>query len=118
MKSFRNIDKERLTFEYYVATGITRGYFNYTAYDVVVEIIKYVKENKNNNDGTIGRPDLDYGVEGSTIATMVWSMCVYNFGDYGTSPRSGWIENKNANECIEFLKYLIHDAIEYKEVEV
>lgn len=116
MMSSRNIDKERLTFEYYVATGITRGYFNYTAYDVVVEIIKYVKEHI--NDSYISHPDLDYGIEGRAIGTLVWSMCVYNFGDYGTSPRSGWIEKENVNECIEFLKYLIHDAIEYKEVEV
>lgn len=117
MMSSRKIDKERLTFEYYVAEGI-QTYFNYTAYNVVIEIIKYVKEHMNNNDGSIMHPNLDFNTEGRTIATMVWSMCVANFGDYGTSPRSGWIEVKNANECIEFLKYLIHDTIEYKEVEV
>ena len=117
MTSCRKIDKERLTFEYYVAEGI-QGYFCYTASNVVVDIIKYVKENINNNKDSITCPTLDFNEAGRAIGTLVWSMCVVNFGDYGTSPRCGWIDKKNANECIEFLKYLIYDEIEYKELKI
>ena len=32
---------------------------------------------------------------------FMWSILVCMFGDYGTSPRSGWIVN--VKECIEFI---------------
>lgn len=38
---------------------------------------------------------------------LIWMLCVILFGDYGTSPRSGWIENWP--KCKEFLLYLIDD---------
>lgn len=35
--------------------------------------------------------ELDY--EDSNIYEMIWMYCVLCFGNYGTSPRSGWIED-------------------------
>lgn len=43
---------------------------------------------------------------------MLYSICVLLFGDYGTSPRSGWIEN------VEAFHLFINDIIkgcEYSE---
>lgn len=34
---------------------------------------------------------------------IFWMMLVLMFGDYGTSPRSGWLEMKNKDKIIEFI---------------
>ena len=38
---------------------------------------------------------------------VLWMMLVEWLGEYGTSPRYGWIERDNLNECIEFLKKVV-----------
>lgn len=50
-----------------------------------------------NNGGSLGRK---YEEERKHLSSediaqleMIWMICVYLFGDYGTSPRSGWIED-------------------------
>ena len=40
--------------------------------------------------GWFGRSDA--GIEGESIE-LLWMILVQRFGDYGTSPRSGWIED-------------------------
>ena len=34
---------------------------------------------------------------------IFWMMLVLQFGDYGTSPRSGWLEMDNKDEIISFI---------------
>lgn len=34
---------------------------------------------------------------------IFWMMLVLLYGDYGTSPRSGWLEMKNKEKIIEFI---------------
>ena len=36
---------------------------------------------------------------------LLWSMLVLMFGDYGTSPRTGWIDDITG--CIEFIEFFI-----------
>lgn len=38
----------------------------------------------------------DFPLEMREQIEIIWIICVTLFGDYGTSPRSGWIENKEA----------------------
>lgn len=42
---------------------------------------------------------------------VIWMICVCLFGDYGTSPRSGWIENKE-----EFYRFVDAITATYREV--
>lgn len=62
---------------------------------------------KPNNDKRITCPyfdDKDY--DGSLIQTM-WMYCVIKYGDYGTSPRYGWIEE--IDNFKNFVKQLIEN---------
>lgn len=42
---------------------------------------------------------------------ILWSVLVVMFGDFGASPRYGWIENENKKKCLNELKSWIelHD---------
>ena len=44
---------------------------------------------------------------------VLWMICVLLFGNYGTSPRSGWIEK--TKECREFLIWLTKYTKVYEE---
>jgi hypothetical protein len=39
---------------------------------------------------------INFSLEKRYQIEVIWMICVNLFGDYGTSPRSGWIENKEA----------------------
>lgn len=41
---------------------------------------------------------------------VIWMICVMLFGEYGTSPRYGWIENKD-----EFFDFIDKITITYRE---
>lgn len=43
---------------------------------------------------------------------VLWMICVLLFGNYGTSPRSGWVEN--TEQCREFLIWLTKNTKEYE----
>ena len=43
---------------------------------------------------------------------IIWMILVSLFGDYGTSPRSGWIYKDNWNECKKFIKMLCEIYLE------
>lgn len=55
------------------------------------------------------KPITDEGAE------VLWMICVLLYGNYGTSPRSGWVEK--TKECREFLIWLTKDTREYEEGE-
>ena len=38
---------------------------------------------------------------------ILWQMLVLMFGDYGTSPRYGWIYNEYCNDAADFLEYIL-----------
>lgn len=39
---------------------------------------------------------MSFSLEDRYQLEVIWMICVDLFGDYGTSPRSGWIEQKEA----------------------
>lgn len=47
---------------------------------------------------------------------IFWMMLVLLFGDYGTSPRSGWLEIENKDEIIEFIDSITRTARNEKEL--
>ena len=45
-----------------------------------------------------------------TITGWLWFILICRFGDYGTSPRFGWIEDKDG--ATQFLKSLLESEIQ------
>lgn len=41
---------------------------------------------------------------------VLWQICVLQWGEYGTSPRYGWLEIKNKKEILEFWESLYEEA--------
>ena len=54
----------------------------------------------------------DFPLEAREQLEIIWIICVTLFGDYGTSPRSGWIENIEA-----FYEFVDEITKTYREVE-
>ena len=82
-------------------------------YNGIDEIFKeWLKLEPNENKiitGThYGHPDLSEREKGEV--QIFWMLCVLMFGDYGVSPRYGWIEDIEGFR--EFLKSLIKDNAE------
>ena len=48
----------------------------------------------------------DHNSEEYYVAQIIWMLLVDLFGNYGTSPRFGWIED--IEDCKEFLQYIIN----------
>ena len=46
---------------------------------------------------------------------IFWMMLVLLYGDYGTSPRSGWLEMKNKEKIIEFIDKITITGVEADE---
>lgn len=56
----------------------------------------------------VKRGDSDWG-----ILQFIWGTAVYKFGDYGTSPRFGWIDIKEHPEFYEWIDAICLDDINY-----
>ena len=66
-----------------------------TWYNGLAEIVRSWKTTCNENSGFLTPPDR-YGADNShdeAQLQVIWMMCVVLFGDYGTSPRYGWISD-------------------------
>lgn len=69
----------------------------------------YVKSIINHINGFQGKPVVcpDWLREPDTVVGWLWFILVCRFGDYGTSPRFGWIEDRDG--AIRFLERLMED---------
>lgn len=85
----------------------------YNGYDCIVkETIQRIKE-WDKDDVFVPFRDIVHipdEYEGALIEQIVWMLCVLMFGDYGTSPRGGWVEDRGG--AIAFLEKLIADRPE------
>lgn len=64
----------------------------------------YIK--KNSNLQTIPFPDFLREYDCNHYLRVVWSVFVLSYGDYGTSPRFGWLQGDKINELlVKFEKY-------------
>lgn len=73
--------------------------------DFTLELIDYISDVKNEMNSII-RPDFI----NDPIQELVWMVLVIKFGDYGTSPRSGWINLANRDLVVAILQsnYQMH----------
>lgn len=80
--------------------------FSYNGYNEIVRsLLKHISSHKNKL--ILPPKRLKYGNESETVKAILWFILVCMFGNYGTSPRFGWIEKRN--EAIEFLNSLLSD---------
>lgn len=72
--------------------------------DIVEELIDYLSSTK--DDKPILRPAAidELTIEDEIPIELLWMILVIKFGNYGTSPRSGWIEQENKDRAISLLK--------------
>jgi len=61
-----------------------------------------------NASSCVKRGDSDWG-----ILQFIWGTAVYKFGDYGTSPRFGWIDTNEHPEFYEWIDAICLDDIKY-----
>lgn len=82
---------------------------DYNGYSEIVQsLLRHIYKFSKNE--FITSPDwLKYGNEIETVEAIMWFLLVCMFGEYGTSPRFGWIEKRN--EAIAFLNSLLQDEV-------
>lgn len=79
--------------------------------DAIKTIVDKLKEpNKGDSINCFSTEDIDLDWYFDKEANTYWTMFVLMYGDYGTSPRSGWI--KKTKESIEFFESLYNDLKE------
>lgn len=77
-------------------------------YNGIGDILLKLKEDIINSEGEIYsklKDDLKYKYDefSNDQFEIFWMMLVLMYGDYGTSPRSGWLNMENKNEIISFI---------------
>lgn len=70
-------------------------------YEPLLEIKKIILETPKFEYNHMLRPDGGY-FEANQFE-IFWMMLVLKFGDYGTSPRYGWLEMENKDKIIKFI---------------
>lgn len=48
--------------------------------------------------------DINSDIKNDEQFEVIWIIMVHNFGDYGTSPRGGWLYMKNKENILYFLE--------------
>ena len=75
----------------------------YNGYDEdILEIAKYIESNEDSEQ--ISFPNYLEQYDCDNPIRIFWSVLVVMYGDYGTSPRFGWIETSNKRKCLNQIK--------------
>lgn len=81
----------------------------YNGYDEIVRsLLKHISMFDESRQ-ILAPENLKYGDENETVEAVLWFLLVCMFGDYGTSPRFGWVTEKE--EAIAFLNDLLSDEV-------
>lgn len=85
----------------------------YNGYGEIIQ--EWRKLNAINPNGDISPMD-NYGLDSNTSSEysalqFIWGTAVYKFGDYGTSPRFGWIERKNWDKFVLWIDGICYNYI-------
>lgn len=73
------------------------------------KLLYYLKnQQKNTNSDTYLIRSPDFITTENEIMELYWMQLVQTFGDYGTSPRSGWIYRDKLNDCINHITEMIN----------
>lgn len=75
-------------------------------FDKLLDYLKDQQNNTNSNTYSILRPD--FIKPENEIMELYWMLLVFTFGEYGTSPRSGWIYRDKLDDCINHITEMIN----------
>ena len=78
--------------------------------DNAEEMMEYIGSNSNEHGYVMFPRDKEFLTKDDVIHdnpnSLLWMALVGMFGNYGTSPRYGWIEHPK--ECVDYLREMIH----------
>ena len=83
-------------------------------YELIAEWIKW-GDNAENSYSICCPPGYLTSAEDEPQAQLLWMVAVCLYGEYGTSPRYGWILKDNWEECKQFFKRLCIYWVESEE---
>lgn len=87
-------------------------------YDILQKIKIYLQNElkQHNNEPTyygFDKPDFLKDFDADLFPSIIWSILVLQCGDYGTSPRTGWVEKGKVHYAIEIIDSLCAETEEY-----
>lgn len=85
---------------------VSMFYYNYDE-ALIDDLLKVVKEKSNTKDDHVSFSDVDDFWQDNEGAQFIWGMLVLMFGDYGVSPRVGWLNT--TKDLISFLEDMQED---------
>lgn len=71
-------------------------------FDIVIRYLKTQRSNPNHKK-TISKPQFIKSDGSTPELELFWMILVEMYGDYGTSPRSGWMYVDELDECLNHL---------------
>lgn len=71
--------------------------------DILKDISDYIKYYKRDESISFPYSNILKGYKVDEFPNIVWALMVIMFGEYGTSPRFGWIDIKNKDKALAFL---------------
>ena len=81
----------------------TSAFFIALWYNGLEDDIYKLIEALRNASMNLFRPDWIKSDGSTDVLELLWMILVLKYGDYGTSPRSGWIDAENLAACEMFL---------------
>lgn len=74
------------------------------------KVLNYLKDRKTikENELYFEIPKPDFIKPEDEIMELYWMLLVFTFGNYGTSPRSGWIYRDKLDDCINHITEMIN----------
>lgn len=77
----------------------------------IEELSSYIRENASiTNSAIIQFPSFLKQYDCDHYLRVLWSVLVMEYGDYGTSPRFGWLESENVKELLDEIDKWIGDV--------
>lgn len=107
-----------MNYEELINAIATIGFYNGYS-DVLKNISDYIKYYDREEYYSFAYPkDILKAYNIDEFPNIVWALMVLMFGDYGTSPRYGWIEIENKDKALTFLNSInkLYSSDYYKEV--
>lgn len=90
------------------ALGDIAGYNGHD--EEIKQVIDYIKSDNEEYEFVIGMPEFLRNNDCDYFINILWQLTVMLYGDYGTSPRYGWLEGKNKEKILEMWEYIYHIA--------
>lgn len=72
----------------------------------IKKVIEYIEHYKGQFNNIIPMPEFLEKNDCDYYINILWQLSVMLYGDYGTSPRSGWLEAENKDKILDIWKYI------------